>query len=207
MRKAAIITAILAQVLILAWMAGQREWILRTAPRIWLRTAPLDPRDLFRGDYVTLRYDIAAIGAEKFGPALRDRIAAIRAEEKGSGESGQELVIFTALRPGDGGVMTVAQADLAPPASGPFIKGRIRKRAMRSEPLTGVAYGIDAFFVEQGRGRALEQAPEGKGRLEMEVALGKDGTAMLTGYRWPEPETNKGRRRQPAEDTRPEQRP
>ena len=75
MRKAAIITAILAQVLILAWMAGQREWILRTAPRIWLRTAPLDPRDLFRGDYVTLRYDIAAIGAEKFGPALRDRIA------------------------------------------------------------------------------------------------------------------------------------
>ena len=53
MRKAAIITAILAQVLILAWMAGQREWILRTAPRIWLRTAPLDPRDLFRGDYTT----------------------------------------------------------------------------------------------------------------------------------------------------------
>ena len=70
MRKAAIITAILVQVLILAWMAGQREWILRTAPRIWLRTAPIDPRDLFRGDYVTLRYDIAAIGAEKFGPAL-----------------------------------------------------------------------------------------------------------------------------------------
>ncbi|AVD70454.1 hypothetical protein CAY53_02335 [Desulfobulbus oralis] len=49
MRKAAIITAILVQVLVLAWMAGQREWILRTAPRIWLRTAPLDPRDLFRG--------------------------------------------------------------------------------------------------------------------------------------------------------------
>ena len=80
-------------------------------------------------------------------------------------------------------------------------------RAMRSEPLTGVAYGIDAFFVEQGRGRALEQAPEGKGRLEMEVALGKDGTAMLTGYRWPESDTQKTRHRQPAEDKRPEQRP
>ena len=75
MRGKLILIAVLVQVLILGWMAGEREWIVRTAPTVWLRTAPVDPRDLFRGDYVTLGYEISTIPAAKFGPALKKLIA------------------------------------------------------------------------------------------------------------------------------------
>jgi len=71
MRTKLIIAAILIQFLVLGWMACEREWIVRNGPTVWLRTAPIDPRDLFRGDYVTLGYEISTIPAEKFGPGLK----------------------------------------------------------------------------------------------------------------------------------------
>lgn len=187
MRKTALIAAILLQLLVLLWMAGGREWIVRTGPTIWLRTAPVDPRDPFRGDYVTLGYAISTIRAEHFGPALREEIAATR--DRRDREPKRETVVFAALQAGEDGVMAVTRVDLKPPATGPFIRGRVAGRAMNSERLNRVAYGIDAFFVEQGQGRALERAPEGTPAdvvfsLEMRAALGKDGTAVLTGYRW-----------------------
>jgi uncharacterized membrane-anchored protein len=71
MRTKLIIAAIFVQVLVLGWMAGEREWIVRTAPTVWLRTAPVDPQDLFRGEYVRLNYDISTIPADRFGPVLK----------------------------------------------------------------------------------------------------------------------------------------
>lgn len=188
MKKIAIIVAILVQFLVLAWMAGEREWIVRTGPTVWLRTAPVDPRDLFRGDYVTLGYEISTIPEEKFGPQLRKEIAA-EAEEKGILGTEQEIPVFVALQVDDNGMAEVASVDLIPPGSGLFIKGRVRAYNLSSGALNRVEYGIDAFFVEQGQGRKLEQNPEGtpagtQVSLEMQAALGRDGTAVLKNYRW-----------------------
>ena len=74
MKTAAVVAAIVIQFAVLGWMAGQREWIVRTGPSVWLCTAPVDPRDPFRGDYVTLGYEISTIPAEKCGPALRAKM-------------------------------------------------------------------------------------------------------------------------------------
>ena len=49
------------QLVVLAYMAGEREWVVRTGRTIYLRTAPLDPRDAMRGDYVSLSYDISRV--------------------------------------------------------------------------------------------------------------------------------------------------
>ena len=65
MRKAIILTAVIMQVLVLAYMAGEREYILKTGTMIHLRTAPIDPRDIFRGDYVRLNYEISRIAIDK----------------------------------------------------------------------------------------------------------------------------------------------
>ena len=40
------------QIVLLAFMAGEREWVARTGTPVVLRTAPIDPRDPMRGDYV-----------------------------------------------------------------------------------------------------------------------------------------------------------
>ena len=63
MRKTFIFLTILLQSLVLGYMAGEREHILRNGKIIYPRTAQIDPRDLFRGDYVRLHYEISSIPA------------------------------------------------------------------------------------------------------------------------------------------------
>jgi uncharacterized membrane-anchored protein len=50
------VAVVVMQVAMLGFMAGEREWIAKMGTRISLRTAPIDPRDPMRGDYVRLDY-------------------------------------------------------------------------------------------------------------------------------------------------------
>ncbi|MCF7674664.1 MAG: GDYXXLXY domain-containing protein [Akkermansiaceae bacterium] len=191
MRGKLILAAILVQLLVLGWMAGEREWIVRTAPEVWLRTAPVDPRDLFRGDYVTLAYDISNIPAGKLGPGLiaylDDQSAAAHSRSQR-----REIVIYVSLEANAGtGPARISLADLTPPSSGVFIKGRVRTYgASSSSGLTGVSYGIDAYFIQQGKGYEIEQlrtngfSNEVQTSMDMRVAVAHNGTAVLTGHRW-----------------------
>ena len=48
---------------IIAAFVVTKEYTLRTGAEILLKTRPVDPRDLFRGDYVILSYDISRFNA------------------------------------------------------------------------------------------------------------------------------------------------
>jgi hypothetical protein len=55
------------------------------------------------------------------------------------------------------------------------------------EDAVAVRYGVEAFFMEQGKARALEDERNSGKRgvpLHMEVALGANGIGVLNGYRW-----------------------
>ena len=58
----ALATALLLGLVLLA-LVEQRARILRGGTEIRLRTVPVDPRDLFRGDYVILAYPISTVEA------------------------------------------------------------------------------------------------------------------------------------------------
>ena len=51
-----------------------------------------------------------------------------------------------------------------------------------------VEYGIEAYYVQQGKGLEIEQRQGSRTTiqtpLEMEVAVGKDGTTFIRGHRW-----------------------
>lgn len=49
---------VLLQILILSWIIAKYSYVLITWTEIQVKTIPVDPRDIFRGDYVTLSYDI-----------------------------------------------------------------------------------------------------------------------------------------------------
>jgi GDYXXLXY motif protein len=49
---------------VLTWMLVSHAWPVWTGETIYLRTRPVDPRDLFRGDYVVLAYDIDTVVLE-----------------------------------------------------------------------------------------------------------------------------------------------
>ena len=57
----AAISVALLQTLVLGRMIESRAAILVSGTEVLLKTAPVDPRDLLRGDYVALSYDISRV--------------------------------------------------------------------------------------------------------------------------------------------------
>ncbi|MDF1592767.1 MAG: GDYXXLXY domain-containing protein [Desulfobacterales bacterium] len=178
MRKTFILLAILSQFLVLAFMAGERETILRAGAIVHLRTAPIDPRDIFRGDYVRLNYEISRIALDK--PAAT----------KGLKELPKGTPLFVKLIEGPNGLFEPAGVSLEKPPDGLFIKGRSRYHhaAMRTGSPAWIDYGIEAYFVQQGKGKKIENRRGGRSQvqvpLEMEIAVSSGGKAVIKGYRW-----------------------
>ncbi|MDH4095848.1 MAG: GDYXXLXY domain-containing protein [Betaproteobacteria bacterium] len=176
-----LIFAIAAQLLVLAWMGAEREWIFRTGHVAHLRTAPIDPRDLFRGDFVRLRYDVNSVRREHLDAAM----APPGRERK------RHEVVYTRLQPAGEGVYEAAGTSLARPAEGLFLRGRTEdswRMGWRGGGHFLVKYGIEQLFVEQGAGLAIEKRRGTRDALqvpmEVEVAIARSGTAVIRGYRW-----------------------
>ena len=50
-----------------------KQMTLLTGKEVLLKTVPVDPRDLFRGDYVVLRYDISTIDLETVSTDIQQK--------------------------------------------------------------------------------------------------------------------------------------
>ncbi len=178
MKKPFIILALMLQLVVLLYMVAERELILRYGNVIHLRTAPIDPRDLFRGDYVRLSYELSRLPVA----AIKDADG-VKAFKKGH-------KIYVSLEEGPNGLYTLKEANLNPPKEGLYLAGRSvypHQLSSTGSPLS-INYGIEAYFVEQGKGRDIEkqrgsrldvQIP-----LEMEIAVGPGGKAVIKGFRW-----------------------
>ena len=99
--------------------------------------------DPFVQEWVILGYEISTIPVEKCGPALRAKMDEMNATRHWQ----QETVIFVALDARENGSAEIVSADLTPPESGLFIKGRVRGGGVHPSGLAGVSYGIDAFLT------------------------------------------------------------
>ncbi|HIA16964.1 MAG TPA: hypothetical protein EYN72_09330, partial [Dehalococcoidia bacterium] len=66
--KRLFIAVIAVQIVFLLGLVGYRESILSLGRTAVLETVPVDPRDLFKGEYVTLRYEISTIGEGSLAP-------------------------------------------------------------------------------------------------------------------------------------------
>lgn len=178
MKKTFIVLAVILQILVLAYMAGEREYILHNGKVIHLRTAPIDPRDMFRGDYVRLNYEISRIPLNMIKNA------------DGVGEIKKDAKIYALLKEGPNGLYELVDADLQKPEEGLYLTGRIPSpyRKLQVGNPIWVNYGIEAYFVEQGKGREIEKRRGSRTKvqvpLEMEIAIGPGGKAVIKGYRW-----------------------
>ena len=162
----------LIQVALVAAMVIDRVGVLRDGREVTLQTRPIDPRDLLRGDYVALRYDISSIPA---GP-LKDQPS-----------SGSGTPVFVKLAPKPGGFYeAVSVHQQAVPVTGGevLIRGRATGGATcgslhRSfcEQLE-IRYGIESYFVPEGEGKAIEAA-RNQGKVAIVAALTPSGRAAI----------------------------
>ncbi len=175
MRKLAFSLCIVLQLVVLAYMAGNREYIRAYGEEVWLPTAPIDPRDPFRGDFVRLQYAINNLPAPDSLQVDDDKTL------KGA-------VVYAQLKEAARGTFEFAKLSLDPPATGPFLKGRAVEQRLWRGTHINVKYGIEQLFVQQGRGREIEARRGSRSELqvpmEVLVAVGSDGTGVIKDYRW-----------------------
>jgi uncharacterized membrane-anchored protein len=142
----------LVQIGFLSWIIASRAAILRNGQEILLKVEPVDPRDLLRGDYVRLGYDISNIPAKIVvnAPAGRSWTA-----------SGP---IFVRVKKDADGFWRATSASLgtaaaASPADGEVeLRGEVSSGWTMDENATlRVDYGIERFYLPEGEGLAIER--------------------------------------------------
>jgi uncharacterized membrane-anchored protein len=160
----------LAQTAALAYMVIDRVTLLRSGREITLPIVPVDPRDLFKGDFVRLGYDVSAVPMRQLeGP-----------------QPGENAAFYVVLeKKPDGAWQTVKLARDMPQEASPE---RIVLKARASYwPAPGsadasvrVRYGIESYFVAEGQGVKLEQLAREK-KLAARIAVDSRGNAAIKG--------------------------
>jgi len=146
-------------IILIGGFVGIKEFTLKTGNEVLLKTVPVDPRDLFRGDYIILRYEISAIDTN----ALALNISNFKIEDN----------IYVTLNIDKDKIGNVSSISKQAPENGNFIKGTVKKAYSNS--LT-VKYGIESYFVPEGKGREIER---NRGKLYTKVAIDKFGNAVI----------------------------
>ncbi|RFU70662.1 hypothetical protein D0469_05470 [Peribacillus saganii] len=146
---------------------------IRNGQEITLATIPLDPRDLFYGDYVILDLEIEQVDAELMEKNLKKKI------EKN--EIVESQTVFVSLEKNKSGIYQAKSVTQDIP-NGIYMKGKmapyIEKWDESREPFVLIEYGIDRFYVEEGTGLGLEQQAS-KGKILVR-AKNKEGYSILT---------------------------
>ena len=132
---------VVAQALFLVAWAGYHEWVRRAADVILVKGQPVDPRDLMRGDYMTMNYSISSV-----------TLTAPGGTAKSDHRVGDEVWVLLEKR---GDYYEVAQASrtrLVPGPAQKLVRGTISYDVFGRSGATRVHYGIEKFFVPEGKG-------------------------------------------------------
>jgi uncharacterized membrane-anchored protein len=141
----------------------QRAAILRSGQEARLEVVPVDPRDLFRGDYVVLGYRIGTVDMPKDVTTPFTRGQQVFVTLRPDASSKAQAVAISAERPAVFGTDIVISGVVSSTSLG----GRI----------VDVRYGLESYFVPEGEGKKIELTP--KALLEVVAAVAPSGRAAI----------------------------
>ena len=146
---------------VIVGLAGYKQYTVWTGTTVYLRTIPVDPRDIFRGDYVTLSYEISNFNSIPF-----------TGDPAGSNTVRSDIYVVLDVQPN--GIATARYKTYIRPVNELYIRGRLNGYAQ-------IEYGIESYFVPEGTGKELERI---RGRsLFVEVVIDKQGAAVIRGVK------------------------
>ncbi len=159
-----LVLAIAVQFLVLTGMYVSAALPMWTGSEIRVKTVPVDPRSMFRGNYARLSYKFSRLQRKQFPADVVLR----------NGE-----VVYVTLKRGADGLYTHVQVSLEQPDEGVFIRGRISSRHNQIRGLSSfrIKYGIEAFFAPKEKALQLEKDLRSSGVAVLMVSSG--GKARL----------------------------
>lgn len=170
-----VLLIVLIQTALLGAMIAKRQWTLNTGTLIVLETQPVDPRSLFRGDYVTFNYTISRLNLDQLG---------------GEDEFRRNETVYVVLAPGEPYWQPASVHHTYPVlANGQVaLKGEViyamdstwNPQTSKSEPCKclQVRYGIEDYFVPEGEGRKLEQPVQDE-TVMLRIAVDRHGSGAI----------------------------
>ena len=202
--KIVLLSIIVLQIVSLVVFVIYQENLKGSGTKIVLQTIPIDPRDLLRGEYVDLRYEISDVTVENvscyrlcLGYDLEDSSNRPRSRKDFlSSAYGETIYILLTKEP----YRDETQANLLDSSwyvydiseSNSFdnkpveiesvvVKGRIEEieevfTEIDSLIRITVDYGIEQYFLEEGKGVMVENADD----VKVEVTIANNGKAFIT---------------------------
>jgi uncharacterized membrane-anchored protein len=164
--------AALTELALLTLMVIDRAQILREGTEVILQTRPVDPRDILRGDYVVLNYDISQLPA---GPLQNEPAGA------------RNPIVFVKLAPNRDGLyeaISVHADAVAVKSPEVLIRGRVAYGATCGPAGRAfcdklqVRYNLESYFVPEGEGRKLQQVRNQR-KLMVVAAVMSSGRAAI----------------------------
>ena len=155
----------------------QRAGILRSGQEVRLEIVPVDPRALFRGDYVVLTYRIGTVDFPKdamSSPFTRGQQVFVTLRPDASNKS--KAVAISAERPAVSGTDIVISGVVSSPSTCPLNETGTRDCKLGSRAV-GVRYGLESYFVPEGEGKKIELTP--RALLEVVAAVAPSGQAAI----------------------------
>lgn len=140
------------QFLVLFSIIGFKQYTVWTGETVLLRTVPVDPRDLLRGDYVRVRYEISTLQRSSLagdGYANGDAYVELR---EGSDGYWQAVAIHEGRKHSFDDTV--------------LIKGHVESTSPTS---LLIEYGIEQVFIEDGSGDQLPTGPDHTVAVEVKV--------------------------------------
>lgn len=170
---AALVVALLQSGVMLAGVL-QRVSILRNGTEVVLRSQPVDPRDLMRGDYVTLSYDISRLPIPIIsGQPLR--------------KSGLNY-LYVVLEKQKDGLWIAKRAQFEPPSDLADQQVVVRGEVMAPiqsydvNSTVAVTYGIERYYVPEGEGLEIEKE-QLSGKVDIVLSVNSEGVAAVRALR------------------------
>ena len=160
--KTKFLLAVGLQMALLVGLMAYKGITLLTGQSVLLETIPVDPRDLFRGDYVILDYKISRPARWLWQETEYRKGETVYVTLRKNGRFWEAEAVSRA-RPDDGVL---------------FVRGTV---AGTDGDALRVLYGIESYFVPEGTGTELERAA-GRG-LVVEAAISRNGGTAIRSVR------------------------
>ena len=157
------------QTLALAYMLVNRISLLASGREIVAEVVPVDPRDIFRGEYVILNYTFTRTGEVPVpdGTTAGDKLYVTL--KPGAEPKSWEIVSADKSYPA-----TVAPENVVLRGFANYVNGRIDTRPATAS----IRYGIESYFVPEGKGKELEDLVREK-KIATVIAVGRNGEAAI----------------------------
>jgi uncharacterized membrane-anchored protein len=168
--KAAFIVIVVLQCMVLGAMIGQRKQLLNNGEPVILKCEPVDPRSLFSGDYVELRYEISTLSRKLLLEKDVEETALKR-----------NAIVYVALDKHENDTYWYARAvsedlGILKEKYPVVIRGKTNQRISKYSKNLFIRYGVENYFVPQFKGVEIEN---NIGDVSVEVSVTDSGESGI----------------------------